>query len=106
MTQFKVGDRVRVKSSGKEVVVNGFSPDDFVSVISKGPIGSFFYRSYELEPIERIPFYLLLVDGTETCRQRHATIEEARTEARRLLHQPHNQGKGITVLKAVEYGQE
>jgi len=104
MTQFKVGDRVRVKSSGKEEVVNGISKDDFVSVISGGQIGSFYYRSYELEPIEPVLFYMLLVDGTEPCGQRYATIEEARTEAKRLLHEPRNQGKGITILRAVEYG--
>ena len=106
MTQFRVGDRVYVKASGKEGVVTGLTPDDFVRVISEGQIEPFPYRSYELGPIERIPFYMLLVDGTETCRKRHATIEEARTEAKWLLHHPENEGKGVTILKAVEYGRE
>ena len=49
-------------------------------------------------------FWLLLVDGTRSCEYRHDTIESARNEAARILNMPYSQGKGITVLQAVEYG--
>ena len=109
MTQFKVGDRVMVKKTGQEGIVRGFVgivPDSVFVGLDSG-VGTF-YSSGEVAHVavktELVPFYQLLLDGMETCRKRHATLEEARTEAKRLLHLPHNHGKGITILQAVSYG--
>ena len=49
-------------------------------------------------------FYMLLVDGTNSCRYKHLTLDEAVEEATELLHQPQNYGKGITILKSISYG--
>ena len=49
-------------------------------------------------------FWMVLVDGTETCRYKHETLELARLEAERLIKLPLNYGKGVTILEAIEYG--
>ena len=49
-------------------------------------------------------FWMVLVDGTEFCRVRHSSLEDAKAEVERLLLLPGNQGKGATILEAVEYG--
>jgi hypothetical protein len=49
-------------------------------------------------------FWMLLVDGRESCHFCHMTLESARREAERLLNLPENLGKGVTILSAIEYG--
>ena len=107
---FKVGDRVKVKATGQEGMVQGCTANvpDIIGIGFDSDGVNTFYSSEELAHVaaktDLVPFYMLLVDGTETCRKRHASIEAARTEAMRLLLQLENQGKGITILKAIEYG--
>ena len=107
MTQFKVGDRVRIKGTPQKGMVReyvGNVPDTILVRLDSGV--NTFYTSWGIAhvAVKTEPFYLLLVDGTGSCLKQHATLEEARTEAKRLLHEPRNQGKGITILRAVEYG--
>lgn len=45
-------------------------------------------------------FWMLLVDGTETCRKRHYALVEARQEAERLARQ---EGRTVALLEMVEY---
>ena len=108
MTQFKVGDRVMVKNVGEGTITDTFTGvrGSWGSCSVLFPKGGFaVYDNPQVSLIsDSETFHLLLVDGTEPCGQRYATIEEARTEAKRLLHEPRNQGKGITILRAVEYG--
>jgi hypothetical protein len=49
-------------------------------------------------------FWMVLIDGTESCRYKHPTFESARIEAERLLNKTGNFGNGATILEAVEYG--
>jgi len=51
-------------------------------------------------------FWMVLIDDTSGCRYKHPTFESARIEAERLLRDESNQGKGATILEAVEYGRK
>ena len=50
------------------------------------------------------PFWMILIDGTASCRAKHRTCMEAQDEAARLLSLPENAGRGATLLKSVAYG--
>ena len=49
-------------------------------------------------------FWMVLIDGTASCRVKHRTCMEAQHEAARLLSLRENAGRGATLLKAVAYG--
>lgn len=49
-------------------------------------------------------FWMVLVDGTETCRHKHQTLEAARLEAERLIKTTPHYDKGVTILEAMEHG--
>ena len=107
MTQFKVGDRVREKDSGREGVVNR-ATQDTVWFTFPGYEWSFFSYPDRLELIEPVPtksapFYMLLVDGMDTIWSRHNTLEEARKAGNDLLVAG-NSEKGVSVLRVIEYG--
>ena len=110
MTQFKVGDRVRVKETGQEGIVRGCAADlpDIIGIGLDSYGVNTFYSSREIAHIaaktELVPFYLLLVDGMDTIWSRHNTLEEARKAGNDLLVAG-NSDKGATIFKAVEYGQ-
>ena len=114
MTQFKVGDRVRVKNDdalirhNEEGIVGG---DDLGKIVVQFPDG--IWLSYLLASLEdasdpissAMPIlYMLLVDGMEIIWSRHNTLEEARKAGNDLLVAG-NSDKGATIFKAVEYGQ-
>ena len=113
MTQFKVGDRVRVKNDdalirhNEEGIVGG---DDLGRIVVQFPDG--IWLSYLLADLEdasdpisfAMPiFYMLLVDDMETIWSRHNTLEEARKAANELLVAG-NSEKGVSVLRVIEYG--
>jgi len=53
-------------------------------------------------------FWMVLLDGTDSCRHKHETLEAAKIEAERLLHQAqksdYRRANGVTILEAVERG--
>ena len=106
---FKVGDRVRVielgtiARHGEKATILKMENDVQAFLQFDGGAQSFYPVEW-LSLIENPSFFMLLVDGTETAKKRHATIEAARQEASRLLNLPDTKGKGITILKAVEQG--
>ena len=113
MTQFKVGDRVRVKETGQEGIVRDYLENVPDSLVVRRDSGvTTYYRSEELAhvavktepvPTEPVPFYLLLVDGTDIIWSRHNTLEEARKAGNDLLVAG-NSEKGVSVLRVIEYG--
>ena len=113
MTQFKVGDRGRVKNDdalirhNEEGIVGGDDHGKIVVKFSDGIWLSYWPNSLEdaSDPISSASptFYLLLVDGTDTIWSRHATLDEARKAANDLLVAG-NSEKGVSVLRVIEYG--
>ena len=102
MTQFKVGDRVRFKSSGQEGVVERIG-ENILFLSFEGNSALFTVWPNEIEIAKPVHFYLLLVDGMDTIWSRHNTLEEARKAGNDLLVAG-NSEKGVSVLRVIEYG--
>ena len=49
-------------------------------------------------------FWMVLMDDTMSTTYKHESLESARSEAERLLKQDRYNGRGVTILEAIEYG--
>lgn len=54
--------------------------------------------------MERLRFWMVLVDDTKSISKKHLSLEDAKQEAERLLSLPENASRGVTILAAVAYG--
>lgn len=61
-------------------------------------------KGYQRKEKTMKKFWMLLVDGTTYPTRQHHSINDAITEATRLLNLKENWGKGVTLLEAVDRG--